>query len=152
MTTLYRLVTVDEAKDQLSILDDEDNARVNRLVLDASQIVMNYLKSSPALAGWCDTSGLPLVDANGDPQRVGATGTLNTAGDFILTLDSNGDPVNDGISIIPGPVRVATLLIIAALDAEREAIGRPGVPQEWLDPISPAVESVLMRYRDPALA
>jgi hypothetical protein len=143
MTTLFRLVTVAEAKDQLSILDSSEDARINRLVWDASQIVMNYLKSSPALAAWCDTAGIPLVDANGDPQRVGAQGHLDTSGQFVFDVDTAGEPIDAGQSIIPGPVRAATLLVIAHLDDDREGKA---------DPISFAVQSLLERYRDPALA
>jgi gp6-like head-tail connector protein len=143
MTTLYRLVTLAEAKDQLSILDTEDDKRINRLVLDASQIVMNYLKVSPALDGWTDTDGVPLVDANGDPLRVGALGDFDSSGVFVFDLDSNGDPINEGESIIPGPVRAATLLVIARLDDDREG---------EKDPISLAAQSLLERYRDPTLA
>lgn len=140
---LYRLVTVEEARDQLSILEHEEDVRINRLVLDASQIVMDYLKSSPALEGWTDTSGAPLVDADGNPIMVGAAGMLDEAGNFVLATDSSGMPIDAGHSIIPGPVRAATLLIIAALDDDREG---------KREPISPAVESLLARFRDPAMA
>lgn len=136
---LYRLVTLAEAKDHLGILVDDDDARIAELVIDASQAVMDYIgEDSLASVGWTDTSGVPLVYANGDPQRIGALGTLNSAGNFVFDEDSNGDPIEPGISIIPGPVRRATLLAIANLDDDREGSG---------DPISPGVASLLARFR-----
>lgn len=144
LPTLFRLVTVAEAKDQLSLLDNEDDVRINRLVLDASQVIMDYLAGSKAIEGWTNTSGIPLVDANGDPLRIGAQGHLNTAGDFVFDLDTNGDPINPGVSIIPGPVRAATLLVIANLDDKRGE-------DDKVDPISIGVQSLLMRFRDPVI-
>ncbi|MDR5800565.1 head-tail connector protein [Caballeronia sp. LZ001] len=46
-------------------------------------------------------------------------------------------------STVPGPVRSAVLLVLGHLYADREGGGSP---------ISPAVESLLMRFRDPAVA
>ncbi len=140
---VYRLVTLAEAKEQLEIVGNDEDAKINRRVLRASQIIMDYLKRSPFLRGWCDTSGIPLVDINGDPLRIGAIGTLDSNGDFQLTLNSNGDPVDAGVSIIPGQVQEACLLVIARGDDDREG---------EKDPLSPAVESLLMRFRDPAVA
>lgn len=142
-TTIYRLVTLAEAKDQLSVLDNEDDVRIDRLTIIASQIIMNYLKVSPYLDGWTNTSGIPLVDTDGNPLRIGGQGYLDTNGNFILDLDTNGNPIDSGISVIPGMVQAATLLVIAALDDDREGAK---------DPLSPAVESLLMRFRDPAVA
>lgn len=143
-TTIYRLVTLAEAKDQLSIVDDADDARIDRLTIDASQIVMNYLHEHSAfLSGWTNTSGIPLVDADGNPLRIGGRGHLDTSGQFVLDLDTDGNPIDAGISVIPGMVRSATLLVIAALDDDREGV---------TDPISVAVQSLLMRFRDPAVA
>ncbi len=144
MTTLYRLVTVGEARAELSILDNEDDERINYLIVDASQIIMDYLKKNNAyLGGWCDTSGLPLVDSNGNPQRVGAVGSLDTGGNFVLALDTHGDPINPGISIIPGMVRRACFFVIVNIAEVRDGTR---------DPLTPGVESLLMRVRDPALA
>lgn len=143
MTTIYRLVTLAEAKDQLSIVDNADDARIDRLTINASQIIMNYLKRSPFLDGWTNTSGVPLVDADGNPIRIGGVGHLDTNGNFVLDLDTNGNPIDAGVSIIPGMVQQATLLVIAALDDDREGA---------TDPISVAVQSLLMRFRDPAVA
>lgn len=46
-------------------------------------------------------------------------------------------------STVPGPVRAAVLLVLGHLYADREG---------GADPISPAVVSLLMRHRDPAVA
>ena len=143
--TLFRLVSLQDVKDQLGILDTEDDRRLDTLIIDASQDIMDYLGeqvgggTSPFLDGWCDSFGMPLVDEDGNPERVGAT--IDSGGE--LVLDSNGDPVNIGISIIPGPVRRATLLHIANLDDDREGHG---------DSLSIGVQNLLMRLRDPAVA
>lgn len=49
----------------------------------------------------------------------------------------------------PGQVQAAVLLVLGALWREREGVGQNA---EDLDPISPAVVSLLRRMRDPALA
>jgi len=134
---LFRLVSVQDAKDQLSILHDADDAYIERLIVDASQIVMDYIGyDSLKYDGWTDSGGLPLTDSNGDPLPAVA---LDSNGDPLL--DSNGDEIPTGISIIPGPVRRATLVVIARLDADREGMNG--------DPLSPAVASLLARFRDP---
>lgn len=138
---LYRLVTVAEAKDQLSILDNEDDSRIDSMVRDASQDVMAYINQN--LDGWTDTSGLPLVDGNGDPQRIGAIGTLDSNGELVLTLDSNGDPIDAGISVVPGPVRRATLVLIARMDDDRE--GKE-------EPFNETVKSLLWTYHKSVFA
>lgn len=47
------------------------------------------------------------------------------------------------VSTVPGPVRAAVLLVITVLYEDREGA---------TDPLTPAVESLLMRMRDPAVA
>ena len=49
----------------------------------------------------------------------------------------------------PGQVQAAVLLVLGALWSQREGAGQNA---EDLDPISPAVVSLLRRMRDPALA
>ncbi|MDW9256530.1 hypothetical protein C7S16_2472 [Burkholderia thailandensis] len=49
----------------------------------------------------------------------------------------------DTPSTVPGPVRSAVLLVLGALYDDREGM---------TDPLTPAVESLLMRLRDPAVA
>ena len=140
---LYRLVTLEEAKEQLEMLDGGEDAKIDRRIIRASQTIMDYLQGSPFLHGWTDTSGIPLVDADGNPLRIGALGVLDTAGDFVFTLDSAGNPVNAGVSIVPGHVQEACLLLIARGDDDREGDK---------DQLSPAIESLLRRSYVPALA
>jgi hypothetical protein len=115
----YRLVSLTEAQRNLRYEDDDVPTDLGQLVEDASQIIINYLDACALgiAEGWTDSSGAPLTDSIGDP----------------LT-DSSGN------SIIPGSVRRATLLVIGALDKDREG---------QTDPITPAVVSLLTRYRDP---
>jgi Phage gp6-like head-tail connector protein len=141
---LYRLVTLEEAKEQVSILASFDDARLNRLIIRASQAIIDYLDNGSGTEGWTDTAGNPLVDADGNPQRIGAQGHLDSNGDFVLDLDTSGEPINAGISIVPGHVQEATLVLIAASDDDRE--GWKG------DPINAAVQSLLARTRDPPVA
>ncbi|AJX27338.1 phage protein DNA packaging protein [Burkholderia pseudomallei] len=49
----------------------------------------------------------------------------------------------DTASTVPGPVRSAVLLVLGALYADREGTTAP---------LTPAVESLLIRLRDPAMA
>ncbi|MCC4295849.1 head-tail connector protein [Brevundimonas aurantiaca] len=49
----------------------------------------------------------------------------------------------------PGQVQAAVLLVLGALWSQREGVGQNA---EDLDPISPAVVSLLRRMRDPAIA
>lgn len=50
---------------------------------------------------------------------------------------------DDAPSTVPGPIRAAVLLVLGALYADREG---------GINPISPAVEALLERQRDPAVA
>lgn len=141
--TRYRLVTLEEAKEHLSILDEDtdDDARIDRLVVRASQTVLAYCNVN--LGDWTDTNGVPLVDSDGNPLRVDALGHLNTAGDFVYDEDTAGDPLDTGISIIPGAVQAATLLVIGAMDDDREGAK---------DPFGPAAMALLWAYHDPVFA
>lgn len=138
--TLYRLVSLEQAKANMRILHSFEDATLGELVIQASHAVMDYIgDESLALDGWCDTNGLPLVDADGNPQRVGAD--VDTNGD--LLLDTAGDPINAGISIVPGPVQRATLVTIANWYDDAEGL-RDGIPL--------AAQSLLARFRDPPVA
>jgi hypothetical protein len=152
--SLFRLVTVEAAKANSVYDSDADDAKWEQIVDDASQFVMNYLEAEwsrvrqylddpdvdvldeeiaayeRAFGGWTDSSGFPLVDSNGDPLLVDTT------------LDSNGDEIG-GHSIIPGPVHRATLLVTAVLLRH---------PHGDVDPITPAVKSLLVRFRPPTVA
>lgn len=156
--SFYRLVTLDEVKQNSAYDSDADDVKLRQIVDDASQIVMNYLEAAwarvrqfsgdddvtdqeiaayqKAFGSWTDSSGMPLVDSStGDPLIV----------DY--DFDSNGDPLTDsngdyigGHSIIPGPVHRATLLVADVLITH---------PDGTVDPITPAVVSLLVRFRLP---
>lgn len=165
--SMYRLVTLEEAKANARYDGTDNDADLLATVNDASQIVMNYLEASwartrqysgdatdeeiaayeRAFGGWTDSGGNPLVDSNGDPLIVDYD--TDTNGDPVL--DTNGDYIG-GRSIIPGPVRRATLLVINALDEERSGLGSTGMDPQWRNPISRAVESLLVRFRPPTVA
>jgi len=73
---------------------------------------------------------------------------LNDASDIIV--DYLKRPDHDWTDeTVPGQVRSSVLLVLGALWENREGVGQYA---EELDPISPAVVSLLMRMRDPALA
>lgn len=157
---MYRLVTLEEAKQNANYDSDADDVKLAQIVDDASQLVMNYLEAAwarvrqfsgaddvtdqelaqytAAFGGWTDSNGLPLVDSSGDPLIVDYDTDSN--GDALT--DSNGDFIG-GHSIIPGPVRRATLLATAVLIA---------YPDGSTDPITAAVKSLLVRYRPATVA
>ena len=94
------LITLDQAKAQLRIVDTDSDAELTSMVTAASVIVASYLK-------W------------GNP------------------------PPYDGVTTpYPASIQHATLLVLASLYEDREGAN---------DPIGPAVQSILMRDRDPAL-
>lgn len=157
--SIYRLVTLAEAKANGRITSTGEDSYLQDLVDDASRIIMNYLESAwarvrqysgdddvsgefiaeseKAFGGWTDSNGIPLVDSNGDPLIV----------DF--NTDSNGDPINadsngnptDGRSIIPADVRRATFVAIEAMNRDRTG-----------EAITPAVKALLVRFRPPTVA
>lgn len=153
----YRLVTLEDAKLNSRYVGTANDAELQETVDDASQQIMNYLEAEWCRArqfsgeasdeeianyesifgGWTDSAGMPLVDSHGDPLVI----------DY--ATDSNGQPIYDssgglvgGRSIIPGSVRRATLAMIGSLDENREG---------QVDPITPAVRSLLVRYRPPTV-
>jgi hypothetical protein len=136
----YRLVTLEEAKRNVSELTADDDVRLGELVIEASPAIMELIEGSPRVSGWTDTSGVPLTYANGDPQRMGALGSLDTAGNFVFAEDTDGEIIEPGISIVPGPVQRATKALIAHWDDNRDG----GVP--------PAVFNILAAYIDPPVA
>lgn len=158
--SIYRLVTLADAKANARIVSTDEDAALQRLVDRASRRIMNYLEAEwararqysgdddvsdeeiaaaeKAFGGWTDSSGIPLVDSNGDPLIV----------DY--DTDSNGDPVLDsnggyvgGRSIIPADVEIATLLMFDFLYEHRDGDK---------DDITQGVKSCLVRYRPPTVA
>lgn len=115
----YKLATLEELKRNLRYDGTAHDDRLTDILEDASAAVVNYI---------ADTNAAALegwTDSGGAP----------------LT-DSNGDPELDsnGESLVPRAIRRATLLACGVLDANPEGQG---------DPITPAVKSVLARYRTP---
>jgi hypothetical protein len=98
------LVTLEQAKTHLRVDGADSDVEIGGLILEASSIVMDYLKKE-----------VP-IEWNAPDAEVPGTG-------------------------VPGVVQAATLLVIGELFRNREA---------GADPISPGVESLLRRQRDPA--
>jgi hypothetical protein len=148
---IYRLVTLDQVRIQLNYDGTYADAQLLFRLDSVSRSLMDYIgPSSVALAGWTDSNGDPLVDDNGDPLAeflvVDSNGdpVLDTNGDRLYELavaqvDSSGNYV-DCRSVIPGQVQAATICAMAEWDDDRTG-----------EVITPAVESLLRRTRDPAV-
>ena len=147
---MYRLVTLAQVRTQLNYDGSYADAQLLFRLDAISRAIIDYIGSSVALNGWTDSNGDPLVDATGDPLceflLVDSNGDplLDSNGDWQYLIgpgevDENGDYVNCR-SIIPGQVQAATVCAMATWDDARGA-----------DPLTPAVESLLARTRDPAV-
>jgi hypothetical protein len=148
---IYRLVTLDQARQQLNYDGTYADAQLLFRLDSVSRSLMDYIgPSSVALDGWTDSAGNPLVDENGDPLCEFLV--VDSAGDPVLDsngdlqyevraaeVDSSGNYV-DCRSIIPGHVQAATVCAMAEWDNDRTG-----------DVITPAVESLLRRTRDMAV-
>ena len=148
---IYRLVTLDQIRTQLNYDGTYADSQLQFRLDQVSGAIMDYIgPSSVALEGWTDSAGFPLVDANGDPLceflLVDSNGDpiLDSSGDFQFVIapavvDENGDYV-ECRSLIPSQVQAATVCAMAAWDHDRS-----------VDLLTPAVESLLRRTRDPAV-
>lgn len=86
------------------------------------------------------------IDADDQDEEVSLK--ITDASDIVLDyLKRPGHGWTD--TDAPGQVQAAVLLVLGALWSQREGAGQNA---EDLDPISPAVVSLLRRMRDPALA
>lgn len=118
---IYKFVRLDEAKDHLRVIGDDENYDIDSKIVTASAIVADYLKI--------------------DEVELSPPGVVER--DDIWT------------SVIAQEViKGATLLVLGDLYEQREAsiLTRSGVDGASVGIISPTVESVLRRLRDPALA
>ena len=105
------LVTLERAKSQEYITHSMYDAEVANKVVEATDIVLDYIGDRDNLRGW-----------------------------------SIADPLPDGGVAVPGVVTAAILLVFGALWEGREGA------EDSPEPISPAVERLLRRYRDPVMA
>lgn len=86
------------------------------------------------------------IDGNDQDEELllKVTDASEVVVDYLKRPDHGWDEVT-----APGQVQAAVLLVLGALWSQREGVGQNA---ENLDPISPAVVSLLRRMRDPALA
>jgi hypothetical protein len=86
------------------------------------------------------------IDWNDQDEELAAkvTDASDTVVDYLKRPDHGWDETT-----APGQVQAAVLLVLGALWSQREGVGQNAAD---LDPISPAVASLLRRMRDPALA
>ncbi len=153
MAATPQLVTMQQVKDHVLVDHDLDDAKLTDISYQASAIVLNYLKQHER--GPHDT--LPVYDpANPTPVSVSTwpwVGPVSSQPPFywppakviyrelpryLVPEWLNGSPGG-----VPYDVQAATLLVAGALYADREGKASP---------ISPAVEALLERWRDPAVA
>lgn len=85
------------------------------------------------------------IDA--DDQNDEVTDRINDASDIVIDYLKRPDHGWTD-ETVPGQVRASVLLVLGALWVNRDGVG----DAVDLDPISPAVVSLLRRMRDPALA
>jgi len=122
------LVTLEEAKQHLYVIHDDDDDLINNQIKASSGIVINFLKTKRGLYE-------PEYDENGD-----------------LVLDSNDDTVpvvdSSGQKLIRDEVRSATLIMICILLRDRDGAEM----QKWQTGLlPPPVTALLYPLRDPAL-
>lgn len=163
-------VTFAQAKKHLQVDHADDDVLIAELVTISSAIVVDYLKQSPRtqfesmptpdpVTGMLPAPPFPYFDQvssftypypyPGLPPTwwPRAKPSFQNLPPYVLDqwVDTSGQPIFDtsGASSVPGQVQAATKLVIGVLYADREG---------QTDPISPAVESLLRRFRDPAVA
>jgi hypothetical protein len=149
-----RLVTPERAKEHLLVDHNYDDSKIIFMVEQASAIVLNYIKQYPRTT----YQTLPLVADDlimAEPWPLtywGPYGPYRNWSWYVPRIsyqnlppyvadtwvDDEGEPNN-----VPGAVSVSTLMVIGNLYKDREGAD---------DPISKGVRSLLIRYRDPALA
>lgn len=122
------LVTLQEASDHIRRDTTDDNNDLTLKIIAASTIVINYLKNwTRAYEGETDSSGDLIID---------------TSGDIIPLIDSNGD------YIVNPSVKAATLIMVGILYRDRD--GQEA--SQWRHGYLPdVVMSLLYPLRAPAM-
>lgn len=108
---MIELCSLNEVKDHLRITSDRQDGDIQLKIIQASAIILNYLK---------------------------------------VNVDVSPLSVPWGSVDIPFDVHAAAMLVVGDLFLHREG-SQPSSFREF-DPISKAVESLLRRWRDPAMA
>lgn len=121
-------VTLEQAKHQLQMDHDDDDALITGYVSAASKAVKNYLKSASPFEVERDAHGNTVLDSSGDP---------------IYVTDSQGDMV------VAAEVQQATLLLVGYFYKDRDNNADGAYEQGYLPK---PVTALLYPLRDPALA
>lgn len=146
-------ITAEQGKKHLNVDHDDDDSLIADLVQVATDVVIDYLKQAPRTTYETLPQPDPLTGLYAAPYPYPwpyattmpywwpvAKVSYQNLPAYITEgwVDSNGEPL-----AVPASVSAATKLILSFLYDDREGSS---------DPFSPAVESLLRRYRDPALA
>lgn len=137
---MIRLVTLEEVKRNLGYDTTAEDVRLEELIDDASEAILNYLEVEwSRVTQYADDASDEDIAAY---ER--AFGTWTDSNGLVLTDSTGVYPATDsnGSSLIPGAIRRATHLMIGALDKDREG---------ETDGFTMAVVSLLKRYRMPTL-
>lgn len=121
-------VTLARAKQHLNMDHDLDDVLIDAYIRASSEAVKNYLKSASPYDVERDSNDDPVLDSAGDP---------------IYAVDSNGD------KIVRYAVQAATLLMVGFLYKDRDENPDDEFERGYLPR---PVTALLFPLRDPALA
>lgn len=126
-----RLITLEDAKEQLEVDHDDSDSFIESLIDSASGAVLNYLKGSPI--------GQPARDEQG-----------------AIELDANGNVVyerDSGALVIRYEIQAAVKIMVGELFKNREAEQDGEIPsQHGYGYLPRPVVALLYPLRDPAVA